>query len=82
MQVARAQSLYLMNHVNYEMWHYIKKKQEVNTSPVDFVPPPQIHVSHSALACQSSSVRSTKKVAHAGDGHFQELWLYSPDCNR
>ena len=35
-----------------------QKKQEVNTSPVDFVSPPQIHVGHSALACQSSSVRS------------------------
>jgi hypothetical protein len=25
MQVAMAQGLYLMNHVNHEMWHYIKK---------------------------------------------------------
>ena len=61
LKVARAQRLYLMNHVNHEMWHYIKKKQEVNTSLVGFVSPPQIHVGHSALSCQSSSLRSSKR---------------------
>ena len=50
MQVASAQRLYLMNHVNHEMWHYIKKAGG-NTSLVGFVSPPQIHVGHSALAC-------------------------------
>ena len=33
-----------------------KKKQEVNISLVGFVSPPQIHVGHSALACQSSAI--------------------------
>jgi hypothetical protein len=60
MQVARAQRLYLMNHVNHEMYHYIKKK-EVNTSLVGSGSPPRNHVGHSALPYESSSVRSSKR---------------------
>ena len=48
MQVARAKRLYLMNHVNHEMWHYIKK-WEVNTSLVGFGSPPRNHVGRSFL---------------------------------